>query len=420
MEPSIKQASSAAEIARLQNGAEVADLGALAGMVRRHLNMKETEMLRRQDQAATAKKVVVCVVLLVILTAVALCFTGAAGQYYPYSSAYAFYTPAQVARVIYWHAYNAIASSTHLMAAQSNQWLLDNVPGYWAVARRAGVIGITLLCAVLLGISGMLYQNAFRNPIAGPSMLGANSGVSLGLMILVLLFGEAASGMILWRYALCYGLGAGILIFVLLAGSRLGRPGQQFDTVHMMLIASTVTQLLGLIVSYVTLYLMSESDYLAFYNLQQMLTVDTSLLSWLCLGVACAVSLLPVWFCRYKMNALSYPEAEIRLLGINASRLRAVALICGAFMVLAAQIHVGSVALVSLFVPFLARSWFGCEFGKQLAGTVCIGTVLLLACRIITDAVPFVGNGLAIGSTVAVVALPLFVLVVAKQLRGWE
>ena len=89
-------------------------------------------------------------------------------------------------------------------------------------------------------------------------------------------------------------------------------------------------------------------------------------------------------------------------------------------MILAAQIHVGMVSLVSLVVPFLARGWFGCEFNKQLIGNVCIGTVLLLACRDICDLIPFVGDGLAIGSVVSVVAMPLFVVVMARQMREWK
>lgn len=410
----------AASVARMRNGSILKETDYSAAHVTRHFNYRQTDALRFKEEDALLHKVIVSAVILVVLAYLSLSIMGAAGQYYPYSAAYQLYTPLEVAHAIYEHAYNAVAASTHLFAEHSSQWITDNVPGYWAIARRAGVVGITLLCAVLLGVSGMLYQNVFKNPIAGPGMLGVGSGVSLGMMILVALYGAAASSMVFERYVLCYGLGAAILAFVMIAGKRLSGRGKPFDIVNMILIGSILSQLLGLIVSYITLFVMDESDYLVFYNLSQMLTVDTSLASWVSLGVAFLLSFIPVFLMRYKLNALAFEEEEVRLLGMNITRLRAVALVCGGIMILAAQVHVGMVAMVSLIVPFVSRSWFGCEFSKQLTGNICIGTVLLLACRDITDLIPFVGDGLAIGSIVAVVAMPLFVVIMARQMRGWE
>lgn len=412
---------SASEIARLRNGQKLPSRAARgSGPVLRKLSMRETNKLYWQDRDALAKKVAISAVVLLVLAYLSLCPMGAAGQYYSYAGAYTVYTPLEVARAIYEHAYNAIAANTHLFDAHSKQWIVDNVPGYWAIAKRAGVVGITLVCAVLLGISGMLYQNVFKNPIAGPGMLGVGSGVSLGMMLLVVLYGSAASSYITQRYVFCYGFGAAILIFVIAVGKKLSGKGKPFDIMSMLLIGSILSQLLGFIVSYVTLFVMDEEYYLVFYNLSQMLTVDTSLISWLTLGVASIASVVPIYFLRRKMNALALEEEEVRLLGINYTRLRAIALICGAIMILAAQIHTGMVGMVSLIAPFIARSWFGCEFSKQLTGTICISTVLLLACRTITDLIPFVGEGLAVGSVVSVVAMPLFVVLMAKQLRGWE
>jgi hypothetical protein len=51
---------------------------------------------------------------------------------------------------------------------------------------------------------------------------------------------------------------------------------------------------------------------------------------------------------------------------------------------------------------------------------VCISTVLLVGCRCLVDLVPFVGDGIGIGSAVSVVALPLFLLIMARHMKGWE
>ena len=49
-----------------------------------------------------------------------------------------------------------------------------------------------LACGALLAVSGMLYQNAFKNPIAAPSMLGVTNGINAALLVLVLQFGYEA------------------------------------------------------------------------------------------------------------------------------------------------------------------------------------------------------------------------------------
>lgn len=369
------------------------------------------------DRWSLRAKVIVSMVILVELLFLSLGIMGAAGQNYAYSGAYATYDPVQVARVIFEHARNFFGPILNICNAHDNTWIMENVPGYWAIWRRAGVLGITLACSVLLGISGMLYQNVFKNPIAGPGMLGASTGISLAFMLMVVLYGSLAPTMLAERYLFCYGFGAGILVFVILAGKRLSGKGRPFDVVTMLLVGSILSQLLGFIVSYVTLFVMEDDDYLVFYNLSQMLTVDSSLLSWVVLAVAFLASFVPVWLLRFKLNALSFDEDEMRMMGVSPTLLRAVALICGAIMMLAAQIHVGMVSLVTLIVPFLARSWFGVEARQQMAGCICIGAILLIVARDVTDLIPFVGNGLAIGSIMSVIALPLLVVVMSRQMR---
>lgn len=411
----------APDIARMRNGAAAASRAHVTGAtVRRAVSMGESNALLSSERFAFATKVFACVIAIIVLAFLSLGIMGAAGDLYPYSQRYDLYTPLQVGSVLFEQAHNALANLTHQFPAHSNEWIRENVPGYWAVPRRASVLGITFVCAELLAVSGMLYQNVFRNPIAAPGMLGVTSGVSLGLMILVAIYHAAAPSMLYERYAMCYGFGAVILVAVLVAGKRLSGAGRPYDIVTMLLIGSIFSQLIGFVVSYVTLFVMEEDDYLVFYTLSQMLTVSTSLISWVTLGVAALASFVPIWMNRHKMNVLAFDDQEARLLGVNSSRMRALALVCGAIMILAATIHVGLVALVSLVVPFISRAVFGCEFNKQLIGNLCISPILLIACRDITDLLPFIGEGLAIGSVVSVVALPLFVVLMARHVRGWE
>lgn len=408
------------EIARLQNGEELPSPVSPITGADRPVSQAQTNRRLRFERADMRWKVVLCVAVLAVLVFFSLCLTGAAGQYYLGSYGYATYSPFQVAYVLYLHAYNAIGSLTHWFDPYSSQWLLDNAEGYWAIFNRLGVIVITMLCAVLLSISGMLYQNVFKNPIAGPGMLGVSSGVTLGMMILVAVWGTGAVSMLQERYLLCYGLGALILVFVIFAGWKLSGRGRPFDVVTMLLIGSILAQLIGFVVSFMTLFVMDDASYDVYFELSQMLTVDTSELSWACLFIAILASFVPVYLLRFHMNALGLDETEMRLLGLSGVRLRGVALVCGAIMILAAQIHVGMVGLVSLVVPLVARRLFGGEFGKQMVGCACLSTILLVVCRDIADLIPFVGDGIAIGSVVGVAMVPVFLLIVARQTRRNE
>lgn len=404
-----------------------------SAMVGKQLSYAKTDAIMRADRRVLRRKIICWLMGLVVLCFFSLCFMGAQGQYYPYAEraaitfdflneggAYAIFTPAQVAYALWIHLYNAVGSLTQLYPPYPQSWLVENAPGYYAIPMKAQVLGITIISAVLLSLSGMLYQNVFKNPIAGPSMLGVGSGVSMGVMLLIFLKGAAGATMLKERYLYCYGFGTLILVFVILAGKRLSGKGKPYDIVTMLLVGSILSQLLGSIVSFVTLFVMDEESYLAYYTVSEMLTVDTSALSWIVLAIAAAASILPVYLLRFKMNALACREDEIRPFGVNPLFIRSVALICGAIMILAAQVHVGMVSLVTLVVPYLSRAWFGCEFRKQFIGNVCIGMVMLVLCRTVVDMIPFIGDGLALGSLVSVVFLPLFVVIMVRQARAWE
>lgn len=377
------------------------------------VTLGEVDAIYRAERRAFRKKIgLVCIAILVVCF-FSFCITGA--QYN-----YRFFTPLQVLEGLAAHLHDFFGPLTRLAASYSPSYIEQNIPIYYIIPQRLSIIGLTLLCGVLLSVSGMLFQNVFKNPIAGPGMLGVGSGVSVGVLILVLTQGIAGIGNVGLRYGLCYGLGMLVLILVLGVGKLLSGRKRPINLINMLLMGSLLSQLIGVVMSYITLYVMDPETWLVYYTASQILNMDGSSLSWLTLGAASLLSLVPVFLLRFKLNTLAFSEEEAKVLGVNAGLLRAVALVCGSIMILAAQVQIGMVAMISLIVPFVARSVFGCEFKRQFAGNIVCGMLVLLICRNATDAIPFVGDGLAIGSLVSVVALPLFMWIMAKYRRGWE
>ena len=298
--------------------------------------------------------------------------------------------------------------------------LLSQHPAYFRIISRVGITAMTIICGAVLAIAGALYQSAFRNPIASPSMLGVSSAIQLGDVILVLVFTTSAGTQLGYRYLICY-ICVVVTMFLLFLFTRLmTRRGTSINVVNMLLVATILTQFIGVIVTYATTYLFSYDMWEIYNRLSESLTVNLDLFSWVVLLVTCAVGIGPVLALRFRLNGLNFDDTEMRLLGIDATRLRILALICGTVLLMAAQVQMGTVAMLALVVPHISRMVFGAEFRKQFVGSVMMGATLLVACRIIAGFIPYIGSLLPVSVILNFIILPFFVWMLATQQRGWE
>ena len=305
---------------------------------------------------------------------------------------------------------------TPLSEVEANQ----AIPGYADICERFDVTLVTLICGFLMSLSGMMYQNVFRNPIAAPSMLGVSAGVRIGTIILVLVFGEAALTMQGMRYAFCYAGGVIIILGVMGFSKLLAGKGRPINVVDMLIAGSIFSQFLSIISQYFLTYIMDDTLYEVFYELTSGMRTSTEWYSFIFLIAIIVISVMPVIFMRFRLNTVAFDDADARMMGVDPERMRVFVLIMGTLMILAAQIHVGIISLVALVVPFLTRYVVGSEFGKQLLGNMLMGPLLLLVCRDICSLVPFVGEGLSLQMVVGFVALPVYVWMMALGKRGWE
>lgn len=306
---------------------------------------------------------------------------------------------------------NGVMSGTELLQLNSS---------YFSLMAQAGVTVITAIGGVLLALAGSLYQTVFRNPIASPSMLGVSSGIQLGVLILVLLFGTAATTLGALRYCFSYGCAAATLVLLFVCARLIGGKGRPLNVVNMLVIGTLISQLIGVVTTYVTWYLFDDELWEVYNTINEMLTVDTSWYVFVFLLVTILLSCVPVFLLRFRLNCLSFDETDIRMMGVDPRRVQLIALICGTIMMIGAQVSVGTVSMLSLVVPHVSRAFFGAEFRKQLVGNVLIGAFIMLACRVILSLIPAVGLALPIGTVVSVLVLPAFVWMIAIQQRSWE
>ena len=357
-------------------------------------------IIEAKDAASVRIKLIVLVAALVVMCLFCLCFSTAARW---------FVSPAHVIECYglwFQQLYCSFADPGSVLAPIE---ITTIIPDYYQVINQAGVTFVTALSGCLLALAGTLYQNVFRNPIASPSMLGVSSGIQVGLVILVAIFGLEAAGMFATRYLFCYVAVIIVLALVFALSKLMTIRGQSVSTMNILLVAMMVAALADIVSAYISAYFFDIDQWFVYSGLVEVVAVNTSTTAIAVLVGSTIISVIPVALLRFRLNMLSFSDADMRLLGVKPSVLRAIALVCGTIMMLASELAVGTVALISLVVPNISRALFGAEFRRQFAGNCLIGACLLTLCRIISFMVPYVSGGFPIGVVVSFVVLPAFV-----------
>ncbi len=375
------------------------------------VSRERTESLMADDRRKMRRKIIGFGLVLLALVLFALCKSE--GYYMK------FYSPADVLtcygqwfRLQFIHLFHSEAFAAERLEVMTTYTM------YLDVLAQLGVVWRYLMCGSMLALSGMLYQNAFRNPIAAPSMLGISNGMSMATLVMVLLFNEAAISMKQFYFLFSYGSGIAVLLLVL-AGGKWMSGKHEFNVVNMLLMGTVISQLLGVLMTFIQNYFMTEAQWLVFYEMSEAMT-DLGIWHYVSIVFGLCVSLVPVWVFRFRLNLISFSDQETKLLGVDPNKLRVLALSCGSLMILTAQVNAGQISVVSLVIPFIARYVFGSEFRKQMVGNVILGMFVLLLCHLIQTCIWLNWIEISLSSVVTIMAMPLFIWMMVVRQRTWE
>ena len=331
--------------------------------------------------------------------------------------------PLQVVRNFALWAGLAVAEPLNLPLSLQAPELIAQSPYYFETVSRFCNLVDTAFCGAAIAIGGAVYQVLFKNPMAAPTMLGVGSGISLGLLALVLQFSANAYAMTTRRFAYCLAGAFGMLALVMAAGRFAG--ANRRSVTDMLLVGAVLGQIAGAVVTFAR-FNMEQDDLIVYQTLSMYgLTVNTSydFAGWAMLALAAVVALctLPALAMRSSLDALSYPDDEARLLGVNPGPVRAVLLVATTLMVTAAILYCGTVGALSLAVPHIARYLWGSRFRSVLGGSAFLGAFLLVICRAVSSFIYLEGMGFfPIGTLAGVVCAPVLAAVLAQRRRGWD
>ena len=289
---------------------------------------------------------------------------------------------------------------------------------YSLVMNRALVTLIAMGCGIMLSVSGLLFQTAFRNPLATPSMLGVSDGVTLGCIIYCML-GNASIGDNPTLYlVLVYGFGA-LAVVVVLFLSRGLTGGARYNVLDMLLLGTVICQLLSGVNGLVQNFVMDETAWYNFYDVQQ---AGNALLEPVVVGVVAvvfAVTFVVALLLRFKFNLIAFSDDEGTMMGVHSSALRIGALVLGSAMQLAAIASIGQVAMLSLAVPFLVRYMMPADFRSQFLGNCLVGMAMLLVCMALQQFTTVGIVTMPVGTIVSIVIVPFFVWMMAFGKGRW-
>ena len=265
-----------------------------------------------------------------------------------------------------------------------------------------------------LGISGLLMQTFFRNPLAGPYILGISSGASLGVALVLFVSSLFAVEHFIdsrWVVQVAAALGSGVVfaIIILLARSVGGSFG-------LLIIGVMVSGLVSSVISILQYF--SEAESIKAFLIWQFSSIGT--VNWADLTILIPVislAALMSYFISKPLNALLLgPEYAISV-GVNIEKLKIQIVSVTSLLAAAVTAFVGPVAFLGLALPHMARMVSQTSDHRQLTLLLIpMGGITLLASDIIAQ-LPFSDYLLPLNVVTSLIGAPVVILIILKNRR---
>ena len=270
-----------------------------------------------------------------------------------------------------------------------------------------------MACGAGLSVAGLEMQTVFRNPLAGPSVLGISSAASLGVAFVVLLSGTIGGGVMsrfgfwgntaLTMAAICGAMAVMALIVWLSARVE--------GNVTLLIVGVLIGYLASAVIG-VLKYFSSEEDIRAYdiWGLGSFARVTGGQV-YVFVGLT-ALLLPPAMLMAKPLNTLLLGERYATNLGLNVRRARMLAIASAGILTAIVTAYCGPIMFIGLAVPHITRGLLHTEDHRLLLpGTLLCGISLALICNVIARLPGFEG-ALPINSVTALIGAPVALWVI--------
>lgn len=268
---------------------------------------------------------------------------------------------------------------------------------------------VAIMAGAALAVSGLLMQTLFRNPLAGPYVLGVSSGASLGVALFILgapLLGMASSPILSsLGVAGAAWIGSATVLTLVAAVSRRIKDIMVILILGMM-IGSAVSAIVQI------LQYMSHEEALKSFVVWTMGSLGdvTSSQIWLVAAAIMAGLFIAVIVIK-PLNLMLLGEAYARTMGLNIKRTRSLILLSTTLLAGTVTAFCGPVGFIGLAIPHLTRLIFqDADHRKLMPASILLGAIALLICDIVSKLLT-----LPINTVTALLGIPIVVWVVIRN-----
>jgi iron complex transport system permease protein len=262
-----------------------------------------------------------------------------------------------------------------------------------------------MLAGGSLAVSGLMLQTLFKNPLAGPSILGISDGANLGVAVAMIYLG-AASYLTTILAAL---VGAFVVLLIILGFSR-----KVSSNVMLLIIGIMVGYLASSVIAILNYHASADKVHqYVMWGMGDFSGVSLSKLPWL--AAFSLAGLLGALLLIKPLNALLLGEAYATNLGVNVRRARLLILICTGVLTAVVTAFCGPISFIGLAVPHIARLLLGSSNHRHLLPvTLLAGSCTALLCSILT-VVPGSGNILPLSAITPIIGAPVIIYVIVNR-----
>ena len=271
---------------------------------------------------------------------------------------------------------------------------------------------VALLAGAAISVAGLILQTLFNNPLAGPEVLGINSGAGLGVALVMLLSqGAFVAGAVGGFVAVLSGafIGALLVISLILSLSALLR-----NRLYLLIAGVAISYLVSSVISVLNYFATSEGVHsFMIWGMGGFGAVSMAQMPWFAVPL---LLLLTVALLMMKpLNALLLGDDYASNLGVDVMKSRVVLLAVTGLLTAVVTAFCGPVAFIGLAVPHIARLFLKTNnHNYLLPATILLGSSVALLCNFIT-LLPGESGLLPLGAITPLVGAPVIIYVVLKD-----
>ncbi len=265
-----------------------------------------------------------------------------------------------------------------------------------------------------LAVSGLLMQTLFRNPLAGPFVLGLSSGASLGVAFLILgagAFGGWVGNLLLSEWSLVIASAVGSFLVLLAVVAVTLRIKDTMAILIIGLMFGSVTAAVVAVLSY-----FSNAEQLQQYVFWSFGSLGN--MSWygvLILSMCTILGILISFVLSKSLNALLLGENYARSMGVRIKRTTLTIIITTSILAGGITAFAGPIAFIGLAIPHITRQIIPTSDHRILIpATLLTGAIVMLGCDILAQ-IPFSEYTLPINAITSLVGAPVVIWLLVRK-----